>query len=62
MSSSGQNAPPTPKCNCPLEWTGDHCEVPADACRDHCSNGGTCYISALHLPKCNCAPGFTGDR
>ncbi|XP_047119261.1 low-density lipoprotein receptor-related protein 1 [Schistocerca piceifrons] len=52
-----------PKCVCPPQYDGDHCQH--YRCSQYCHNKGMCYfdlLSSTPQPKCNCPPQWTGDR
>lgn len=57
-----------PKCVCPPQYTGEHCEH--YVCSEYCMNKGMCYIDYLSAKtpdsqaplKCNCPPQWTGER
>ncbi|KAJ9584467.1 hypothetical protein L9F63_021192, partial [Diploptera punctata] len=50
------------KCNCPAQWSGEHCEIPVNLCNHNCLNNGTCYSLLPYDPRCMCPPGFVGNR
>lgn len=60
-SSKQSDTPPPLRCNCPIHWTGDRCEKPADVCANRCYNDANCTSWGV-LPQCQCKPGFTGLR
>lgn len=57
-----------PKCVCPPQYTGEHCEH--YVCSEYCKNKGMCYIDYLSAKtpeseaplRCNCPPNWTGER
>lgn len=51
---------PPLKCNCPPNWTGEHCEIPTVNCTSPCYNG-VCSVK-YGVESCVCAAGFTGDE
>lgn len=55
-----ESQPPL-KCQCPPQWTGEHCEKAVDLCENRCFNGGTCTLLKT-IPHCTCSEGFSGNR
>lgn len=47
-------------CQCPQEYSGEHCEV--FACHNYCLNDGKCEIDLSCLPVCSCLHGTNGPR
>jgi hypothetical protein len=47
-------------CQCPLGYSGEHCEV--YECHNYCLNDGTCKINHSGLPACICLHGTNGLR
>lgn len=44
-------------CECPLQWTGERCEISASKCLTFCHNGARCTSNG----ECLCPSGFKGD-
>lgn len=57
-----------PKCVCPPQYTGEHCEH--YVCSEYCKNKGMCYVDYLSAKtpysqaplRCSCPPQWTGER
>ncbi|GAB6032010.1 hypothetical protein CHUAL_010385 [Chamberlinius hualienensis] len=50
------------RCNCPLGYTGQNCEIDNDECQSQpCTNGGTC-VDETNGYHCNCPVAYTGER
>ena len=42
-------------------YTGAHCEIKMDPCKDYCYNDGLCKLNeSTARPECKCRPEYTG--
>ncbi|KAJ7316376.1 hypothetical protein JRQ81_002538 [Phrynocephalus forsythii] len=50
-------------CLCPIQFSGDHCEVADNLCENKpCFHGGTCAVSEKGGYSCHCPEGYWGER
>lgn len=62
--SAGVTVPSSATCNCPLGYTGQHCQIPQNSTcypNNPCANRGVCTLLSLDKYKCECARGWTGE-
>uniref|UniRef100_A0A914CNM6 Uncharacterized protein n=1 Tax=Acrobeloides nanus TaxID=290746 RepID=A0A914CNM6_9BILA len=48
------------RCECPYNYTGEHCEIPVVCTQNACGPNAECRVFN-HRINCNCKLGYTGD-